>query len=214
MRKVASKTSIFHLVQLVLHTLVSGDSDSSRRPPLSHGRGKNSKRLLSPSHVSIVEFRINELQGSTNELGSAYTGLQYADQILVLKHSYILLTPIPLRGTLMQQRRLSQPVPLYHVEVVLMDVGLQLSTSACRVLLLTGCRQTPSRLPRHVVSTFLTFDKFTRSEETPDSHRSAIHLIEYEASDFETFQTLSPAVQHSCFSDQPFHRLASASDVR
>jgi hypothetical protein len=196
MRKVASKTSIFHLVQLVLHTLVSGDSDSSRRPPLSHGRGKNSKRLLSPSHVSIVEFRINELQGSTNELGSAYTGLQYADQILVLKHSYILLTPIPLRGTLMQQRRLSQPVPLYHVEVVLMDVGLQLSTSACRVLLLTGCRQTPSRLPR------------------PDSHRSAIHLIEYEASDFETFQTLSPAVQHSCFSDQPFHRLASASDVR
>jgi hypothetical protein len=143
MGKVASKASIFHLVQLVLHTLVSCNSDSSRRPPLGHSRSKDSKRFLSPGHVSIVEFRIDELQGSTNELGSAYTGLQYADQILVLKHSYILLTPEPLRGTLMQQRRLSRPVPLYHVEVVLMDVGLRLSTSACRILLPTGCRQTP-----------------------------------------------------------------------
>jgi hypothetical protein len=154
MGKVTSKAPIFHLVQLILHTLVSSDSDSSRRPPLGHGRGKNSKRFLSPGHISIVEFRVNELQGSTNELGSAYTDLQYADQILVLKHSYILLTPVPLRGTLMQQRRLSQPAPLYHVEVALMDVGLQLSTSAYRILLLTGCRQTPWRLPRHVVSTF------------------------------------------------------------
>jgi hypothetical protein len=143
MRKVASKTSIFHLVQLILHALISGNSDSSWRPPLGHGRGKDSKRFFSPCHVSIVKFGVNELQGSTNELGSAYTELQYADQILVLKQFYILLTPVPLRGTLMQQRRLSQPVPSHHVEVVLLDVGLRLSILECRILLLTESRQTP-----------------------------------------------------------------------
>lgn len=154
MRKVASKASIFHLVQLILHTLISSNSDSSRCPPLGHGRGKNSERFFGPCHISIVEFRVNELQGSTNELGSAYTEMQYADQILVSKHLYILLTPIHLRGTLMQQKRLFQPAPLYHVEVVLLDVGLQLSTSKGRILLLTGCRQTPWTLPRLAVSTF------------------------------------------------------------
>jgi hypothetical protein len=43
MREIASKTSIFHLIQLVLHALISSNSDSSGRPPLGHSRGKYSK---------------------------------------------------------------------------------------------------------------------------------------------------------------------------
>jgi hypothetical protein len=96
MREIAPKTSIFHLIQLILHTLISSNSDSSGRPPLGHGRGKNSKRFLGPSHISVVELRVNELQGSTNELGSADTELQYADQILTsrkLLHSTYASTP-------------------------------------------------------------------------------------------------------------------------
>jgi hypothetical protein len=155
MREIASKTSIFHLIQLVLHTFISSNPDSSRRPPLGHSRGKNSKRFLGPSHISVVELRVNELQGSTNELGGAYTELQYADQILTPQNTlYILLTPIHLRGTLIQQRRLFLPAPWYHVEVVLLGVGLRLSTLACRTLLPAECRQTPWRLPRRAVSTF------------------------------------------------------------
>lgn len=41
----------------------------------------------------------------------------------------------------MQQRRLSQPVPQHHVEVALLDVGLQLSTLEYRILLLAKYRQ-------------------------------------------------------------------------
>jgi hypothetical protein len=88
--KVASKTPITHLIQLALHTLVSSNSDSGRRPPLSHGRSKDSKRFFSPCHVSIIELRVNELQWSTNELRSAYTESQYANQIRCLENMFTL----------------------------------------------------------------------------------------------------------------------------
>ena len=90
MGKVAPETPIIHLIQLVLHTLVSSNSDSSGRPPLSHGRGKDSKRLFGPCHVSIVELRVNELQWSTNELRSTYTESQYANQIRILENIFTL----------------------------------------------------------------------------------------------------------------------------
>lgn len=63
---------------------------------MGHSRGKDSKRFFGPCHISIVEFRVNELQRSANELGSAYAELQYADQILVsrtLLHSTYASTP-------------------------------------------------------------------------------------------------------------------------
>jgi hypothetical protein len=61
----------------------------------------------------------------------------------------------------------------------------------------------------------LAFDKLYKGvKKHQNSHRSAIHLIEYEASDFETFP--DPVSGNAAFLlfDQPFHRLASASDVR
>lgn len=43
MREIATKGSVIHLVQLVLHAFVSGNANSCRSPPLGHGRNKNSK---------------------------------------------------------------------------------------------------------------------------------------------------------------------------
>lgn len=67
--EIAPQSPIVHLVQLILHTLVASDPNHCRCPPLCHGSHKDGKRFLGPSHVSIVKFRVNQLQRGTNELG-------------------------------------------------------------------------------------------------------------------------------------------------
>ena len=83
MRKVTSKTTVLHLVQLVFHAFVSGDSDCCWGPPLGHGSNQDGERFFSPRHITIVEFGIDELQRGTNKLRSAYTESQHTDQTLL-----------------------------------------------------------------------------------------------------------------------------------
>ena len=71
MRKIASQRSVLHLIQLVFHTLISGNSDYCGRPPLGHGGNKHRERLLGPCHVSIIKLGIDQLQRCSDKLRGA-----------------------------------------------------------------------------------------------------------------------------------------------
>lgn len=68
MREIAFQSAIRHLVELALHTIVTTNPDGRGRPVLCDGDHEESKRLLGPSHILIVEFAIDHLQRSANDL--------------------------------------------------------------------------------------------------------------------------------------------------
>ena len=66
--KLAFDSPIRQHSYLVLHSVVAGDVDDGRRPPLCHGQYKERHALLGGGHVAVVIVFLDQVERRSNVL--------------------------------------------------------------------------------------------------------------------------------------------------